>query len=151
MLSLRFANTESPESLAATTSSSGNKKDEITINCINLLSIEEELAETDDISKTSVISPASILNAGASKIFNLIWQEHAGRHFLLACFSLINGLMHLYELDKNGQLHLLARLFLPMSKQRWLTSYSIVTIQKLDENKGFKQKPKNISFKLINF
>lgn len=115
-----------------------NNKDEITINCINLLSIEEELAETDDISKSSVISPASILTAGATKIFNLIWHEHAGRYFLLACFSLINGLMHLYELDSSEQLRLVARLFLPMCKQRWLTSYSIVTIQKLDENKGIK-------------
>lgn len=124
MLSLRFA------------SENSQNKDEITINCINLLSIEEELSEKDDISKSSVISPASILTAGATKIFNLIWYNYEGRHFLLACFSLINGLMHLYELDKNHQLHLLARLFLPNCKQRWLTSYSIIVIQKLDENRG---------------
>lgn len=136
-MSLRFAK-------RTATNVDTSNKDEITINCINLLSIEEELAETDDIAKSSVISPASILTAGATKIFNLIWCEHGGRHFLLACFSLIDGLMHLYELhdDDDGQgrqqqqLRLLARLFLPMSKQRWLTSCAIVTIQKLDENKG---------------
>ena len=38
----------------------------------------------------------------------------------------MDGLIHLYELDETKKLNLMARLYLPQSKHRWLTSYSIV-------------------------
>jgi hypothetical protein len=120
-------------------SRSGTKKEEITIDCINLLSIEEELAENDG--GISAKSSQLINTIGSTKIFNLIWIEYKGRYFLLACFALINGLMHLYELDSSKQLQLVARLYLPVCKQRWLTSFSIISIQKLeDNNKGIYKK-----------
>lgn len=114
------------------------KKDEITIDCINCLRIEEELTETDASSKKNAITTASLQTTRSTKIFNLIWCRYQDpiqktRYFLLACFTLINGLVHLYELDKSMQLKLIARLFLPNTKHRWFTSFSIISIVKTDE------------------
>ncbi len=101
-----------------------NKKHEITMNCINCLSIEEELAEVD----------SNLLKLGAPKICNLLWFEYKQtssrtRYFLIACFSFLNGLMHLYELDESNQLAIVARLYLPQCKHRWLTSFCIISIK----------------------
>lgn len=96
--------------------------DEITIDCINCLGIEEELNESN-----SATSPAK--SAGSSKIFNLIWFKQNTRLFLLACFGLMNGLIHLYEFKNTNQLDLIARLYLPHCKQRWITSFSIISIR----------------------
>lgn len=96
-----------------------NKKHEITMNCINCLSIEEELVEVD----------SNLLKLGAPKICNLLWFEYGTRYFLIVCFSFLNGLMHLYELDESNQLIIIARLYLPQCKHRWLTSLCIIDIK----------------------
>ena len=101
-------------------------KDLITIDCLNCLSIEEELENPD--------SNRTVLTPGSTKIFNLIWFEYKTqntkpRYFLIACYSFLNGLMHLYELDAGNQINLAARLYLPQCKHRWLTSYSIAAIK----------------------
>ncbi|CAF0856690.1 unnamed protein product [Brachionus calyciflorus] len=96
--------------------------EEITIDCINCLGIEEDLKTNDQGS-----SKINLLTQGSSKIFSLIWLKYENRNFLLVCFSLLNGLIHLYEL-KNNQLELTSRLFLPVCKQRWLTAAAIINI-----------------------
>jgi hypothetical protein len=111
-------------------------KEAIKIDCLNCLGIEEELAEADSSSTTPTISLSTLKTTGSSKIFNLIWftyqdsEAQTNRYFLLACFSLLNGLTHLYEYDKTtGQLKLVARLYLPQAQHRWLTSFCIISIR----------------------
>ncbi len=97
-------------------------KDQIQIECMNSLSIEEDLG--------SIISSAGC----SSKISSLVWSEYTSeateksiRYFLNVCFGFLNGLMHVYELVEN-QLVLIGRLYLPECKHRWLTSFAVLTI-----------------------
>lgn len=98
-------------------------KDEIKIDCINSFSIEEELK---GVEKNNI--------GCASKISSLHWHEHKclinndvkSRYFLIACFGFMNGLIHVYEFVAE-QLVLIARLYLPDCKHRWLTSCAIIT------------------------
>ncbi|RNA32626.1 WD repeat-containing 6 [Brachionus plicatilis] len=102
-----------------------NTGDLITIDCINCLGIEEEIAESNADSSTKF----SLLTHGSSKIFNILWLKCHKSSFLLVCFSLLNGLTHLYELKSSKQLKLVARLYLPACKHRWFTSAAIITIK----------------------
>ena len=109
-------------------------KDEITLDCINCLSIEEDLAQNSSQASTSA---ASLLSAGSYKISSIVWfcyrpgAQAKPRYFLLVCFGFMNGLVHLYELETSNtnQLELIARLYLPVCKHRWFTSYSIISIR----------------------
>ncbi len=131
-----------------------SKKDVIKIDCINCLGIEEELAEADSSSCCPTITLNTLKTAGTSKIFNLLWFAYQDsstglyRYFLLACFSLINGLMHLYEYNEStNQLYLIARLYLPVSKHRWLTSFCIISAQNSskDDNGSFNTDDDEVS------
>jgi len=64
-------------------------------------------------------------NQNSFKVCNIIWYEHEKRYFLLACFSFLNGLIHLYELV-DGKLLFMFCLQLPNCKHRWITSYSLI-------------------------
>ena len=116
-------------------SSSISSKDVIKIDCLNCLGIEEEIAEIESSNSASTITMNLLKSSGSSKVFNLTWFNLRGsgghnRYFLMICFSLINGLMHLYEykLD-SGPLCLISRLYMPQCKQRWLTCFSILSIR----------------------
>lgn len=116
-----------------------NTYEPITIDCINCLGIEEEIAELNNNSTIKT----NLLNQGSSKIFNIIWLRFHKRIFLLVCFSLLNGLVHMYELKQNKQLKLVSRLYLPVCKHRWFSSAAIITInpsnfdQDSSDNKSF--------------
>jgi hypothetical protein len=121
-----------------------NKTEQIKIDCLNCMSVEESLADAADCCLTKSVS-----QTGSSKICSLDWHEYTTRnsngdyddndkdkqtrrYFLLACFSFMNGLMHLYEMDPlKNQLNLIARLYLPVCKHRWLSSYAIIATQRL--------------------
>ncbi len=101
-------------------------KDEIKVDCINSFSVEEELKGVE------------LSNAGcASKISSLHWYEHSCQnkrgYFLIASFGFMNGLIHVYELIV-GQLVLVARLYLPECKHRWLTSCAVVATREIADS-----------------
>lgn len=115
----------------------------IKIDCLNSLGLEEELAAVEPTNLASSIIKSSLKTPGSSKIFNLIWFTYKPigggelRYFLLACFSLMNGLSHLYEFDSvSGQLNLIARLYLPTCKHRWFTCFSIVSIKNVSRDES---------------
>jgi WD40 repeat protein len=112
-------------------------KDEIAMECVNGMSMEEELAEE------CLYSVAS----SQPKICSLVWFKYkisneSNRYFLLSSYGFMDGLIHLYEfIPESFRINLIARLYLPASKHRWFTSFSIISINKIiqeDYNKQFE-------------
>ena len=112
-------------------------KDEITMECVNGMSMEEELAE-ECLYSVATSQP---------KICSLVWFKYKVsnelyRYFLLSSYGFMDGLMHLYEFHPESfRINLIGRLYLPVSKHRWFTSYSIISINKIileDYNKQYE-------------
>ena len=62
------------------------------------------------------------------KIFSLLWQNQVDSKdlYLLASFTFLNGLLHVYRFNSDTfELELKSRLTLPDSKHRWPTSFLI--------------------------
>jgi hypothetical protein len=110
--------------------------DKIKISCLSFLDVEDEF----DTVESRILSK----KPGSGKICDLVWNEYYDvnlkrkRFFLLASYSFLDGLTHLYEMNspsasnqqqQQQQLVLVARLYLPDCKLRWLTSFAVLDIK----------------------
>lgn len=60
------------------------------------------------------------------KILNIQFQKSKNGIYLLASFTFLDGLMKLYKLNEETiNLELITRLYLPICKQRWFSSFAI--------------------------